>query len=62
MKRYGNLYSQIVDFENILIAAQKAQRGKRFRENVLAFNDNCCPTLPNSCAYSLPSQKLPKSP
>ena len=40
MKRYGNIYSQILDFENILIAAKKAQRGKRFRENVLAFNDN----------------------
>ncbi len=40
MKRYGNLYSQIIDFENILIAARKAQKGKRFRENVLAFNYN----------------------
>ncbi|MDF5733613.1 MAG: RNA-directed DNA polymerase [Rhizonema sp. PD38] len=40
MKRYGNLYSQIVSFENIIIAAKKAQRSKRFRENVLAFNDN----------------------
>ena len=40
MKRYGNLYPQIVDFENILLAARKAQKGKRFRENVLAFNYN----------------------
>lgn len=40
MKRYGNIYFKIIDFENILIAAKKAQRGKRFRENVLAFNDN----------------------
>ncbi|WP_315788859.1 RNA-directed DNA polymerase [Fischerella sp. JS2] len=40
MKRYGNLYSQIIDFENILAAARKAQKGKRFRENVLAFNYN----------------------
>ncbi len=38
MKRYGNLYPQIIAFENILLAARKAQRGKRFRENVLAFN------------------------
>jgi retron-type reverse transcriptase len=38
MKRYGNLYSQITDFENILIAAKKAQKGKRFRDNVLDFN------------------------
>ncbi len=40
MKRYGNIYPQIINFENILIAAKKAQRGKRFRENILAFNDN----------------------
>jgi hypothetical protein len=40
MKRYGNLYPEIVDFENILLAAKQAQRGKRFRENVLAFNYN----------------------
>lgn len=40
MKRYGNLYPRIVDFENILLAAHQAQRGKRFRENVLAFNYN----------------------
>ena len=40
MKRYGNLYPQIIDFENILLAARKAQKGKRFRENVLAFNYN----------------------
>jgi retron-type reverse transcriptase len=38
MKRYGNLYPQIIEFENILLAARKAQKGKRFRENVLAFN------------------------
>jgi len=40
MKRYGNLYPQIIEFENILLAAKKAQKGKRFRENVLAFNYN----------------------
>lgn len=38
MKRYGNLYSQITEFENILTAAKKAQKGKRFRDNVLDFN------------------------
>ena len=38
MKRYGNLWPQITNFENLLIAARKAQRGKRFRDNVLAFN------------------------
>ena len=40
MKRYGNLYPQIVDFRNLLAAAKKAEKGKRFRENVLDFNYN----------------------
>jgi retron-type reverse transcriptase len=40
MKRYGNLYTQIVEFENILASAKKAQKGKRFRYNVLEFNYN----------------------
>lgn len=38
MKRYGNLWPEIVDFENLLIAARKAQKGKRFRADVLEFN------------------------
>ena len=38
MKRYGNLWPEIVAFENLLLAARKAQKGKRFRPNVLAFN------------------------
>jgi retron-type reverse transcriptase len=38
MKRYGNLYSQIINFENILLASRQAQKGKRFRDNVLDFN------------------------
>jgi retron-type reverse transcriptase len=40
MKRYGNLYLQITDYSNILLAARKAQKGKRFKENVLEFNYN----------------------
>jgi len=40
MKRYNHLWPQIIDFENLLLAARQAQRGKRFRENVLAFNYN----------------------
>lgn len=40
MKRHGNLWPEIVDFENLLLAAHKAQKGKRYRENVLAFNYN----------------------
>ncbi len=38
MKRYGQLWPRITSFENLLRAAHKAQRGKRFRPNVLAFN------------------------
>jgi retron-type reverse transcriptase len=38
MKRQGNLWTAVTSFENLLLAAHKAQRGKRFRENVLEFN------------------------
>lgn len=38
MKRYSNLYTQITDFTNLLTAAHQAERGKRFRDSVLAFN------------------------
>ena len=38
MKRYGNLCPQIIEFENLLQAARQAQRGKRYRPNVLDFN------------------------
>jgi retron-type reverse transcriptase len=40
MKRYGNLYPQIIEFDNLFLAARKAQLGKRFRDNVLDFNFN----------------------
>lgn len=39
MKRHGALWPEITAFPNLLLAARKAQRGKRFRDNVLAFND-----------------------
>lgn len=38
MKRYGNLYPEIINFENVLLASRQAQKGKRFRDNVLDFN------------------------
>ncbi len=38
MKRHGNLFSQITDFGNLLSAARKAEKGKRYQPNVLAFN------------------------
>jgi retron-type reverse transcriptase len=45
MKRYGNLWHQIIDWSNLLLAARYAQKGKRFRDNVLAFNYNLEPEL-----------------
>jgi retron-type reverse transcriptase len=38
MKRCGDLWPDIISFPNLLAAAQQAQKGKRFRDNVLAFN------------------------
>jgi retron-type reverse transcriptase len=38
MKRFGNLFPLIINFDNFLLAAKKAQRGKRFRLDVLNFN------------------------
>jgi retron-type reverse transcriptase len=40
MKRLGCLYSNITDFENLLLAAEKAEKGKRYHKNVLGFNYN----------------------
>ena len=40
MKRLGNLWTEITSFENLLTAAKKAQKAKRFRDNVLEFNYN----------------------
>ncbi|QQS44889.1 MAG: RNA-directed DNA polymerase [Acidobacteriota bacterium] len=38
MKRIGYLWPDVIDFVNLLDASRKAQRGKRFRDNVLVFN------------------------
>jgi retron-type reverse transcriptase len=38
MRRHGNLYAQIITFENLISAAKQAQRQKRYREPVLIFN------------------------
>jgi retron-type reverse transcriptase len=40
MKRYGNLWPAITAFPNLLQAHYQAQKGKRYRQNVLAFNHN----------------------
>ncbi|MEB3189178.1 MAG: RNA-directed DNA polymerase [Snowella sp.] len=38
MKRYGNLWEKITAWDNLLLAARRAQKGKRYRQNVLEFN------------------------
>ena len=40
MKRHGNLWPQIVTWDNLLLAARYAQKGKGLRDNVLEFNYN----------------------
>ncbi|MGF1493948.1 MAG: RNA-directed DNA polymerase [Microcoleaceae cyanobacterium] len=40
MRRYGNLWSQIIDLDNLILSAYRAQKGKRFRQSVLEFNYN----------------------
>ena len=38
MKRHGNLWEQVISFEALLRAADKARKGKRFRPAVAAFH------------------------
>jgi retron-type reverse transcriptase len=38
MRRHGNLWPQVIAFDNLLVASRQAQKGKRFRANVLEFN------------------------
>jgi retron-type reverse transcriptase len=40
MKRHGNLFDKIASFENLLLAARKARRGKRFKQSAARFNLN----------------------
>jgi len=40
MKREGNIWPKIINFTSLLLAAKKAQRGKRYRPEVAAFNFN----------------------
>lgn len=39
MKRYNNLWLNIIEFDNLLKASKKAQKNKRFYPNVLLFNN-----------------------
>lgn len=38
MKRHGHLFEEICSFENLLTAAKKAQKGKRFKSSTANFN------------------------
>ena len=40
MKRYGNLWPQIITFENLYQASRQAQYSKRYSPNILEFNYN----------------------
>ncbi|MBN1479308.1 group II intron reverse transcriptase domain-containing protein [candidate division KSB1 bacterium] len=40
MKTFNNLYPQICSFENMLSAAHKAQKGKRYKTSTAMFNIN----------------------
>lgn len=40
MKRYGYLYEQIYDFENLYFAYLEARKDKRFRDEILEFSAN----------------------
>ena len=40
MRRHGNLYSSIYDFENLYLAFRKASKGRRYEPEVLRFKDN----------------------
>jgi len=45
MKRLGNLWQQLVSFDNLWLAYRKARRGKQGREAVAAFSLNLEPEL-----------------
>jgi RNA-directed DNA polymerase len=45
MKRHNYLWQAVSSFENLLLAARTAERGKRFRDNVLEFNYHLEPEL-----------------
>lgn len=39
-KTYKNLWTELVSFENLLLASKKAQKGKRFKDSTALFNLN----------------------
>lgn len=40
MKRHANLYSKVISFENLYLAAKKSMRGKKNKNSVMVFNFN----------------------
>lgn len=40
MKRHNHLFERLISFENLHLAARKAQKSKRFKKHVLTFNSN----------------------
>lgn len=40
MRRFGNLFEEIISFENILAASRKARKGKRFKAGTALFEYN----------------------
>ncbi|WP_100523430.1 RNA-directed DNA polymerase [Mycobacteroides abscessus] len=40
MKRFKHLFERIIDYENLYLAYKQAAKGKRFRNEVLAFTKN----------------------
>lgn len=40
MKRHANLFPKIVTFENLLLAAKRATRGKKAKNSVISFGFN----------------------
>ncbi len=55
MKRYANLYTRIITFENLLRAAKKSMRGKKSKNSVITFNFNLEKGIGQIKAISLPS-------
>lgn len=45
MKRHGNLWQQVIDAENLVLAARKAARGKRYRKSAMVFDSRMGETL-----------------
>jgi retron-type reverse transcriptase len=59
MKSHKNLFERIVSFDNLLLAATKAQKCKRFKNEVLKFNFNLEKELLNLQEELIPGEYTP---